>query len=45
MHRKIIKSGNWESWKRSKTKHDFEILIINVAVILSVFVFAAIIQP
>lgn len=45
MHRKIIKSGNWESWKRSKAKHDFEILIINVAVILSVFVFAAIIQP
>jgi len=45
MHRKIVKSGNWETWKKSKTKHNLEILIINLAVILSVFVFAAIIQP
>ncbi|WP_154656847.1 hypothetical protein [Epilithonimonas tenax] len=45
MHRKTIKAGNWETWKKSKTKQNIEILIINVAVILSVFVFAAIIQP
>jgi len=45
MHRKIIKAGNWASWKKSNAKHNLEILIINIAVLLSVFVFAAIIQP
>lgn len=45
MPRKIIKLENWEAWKKSKSKQNIEILIINVAVILSVFVFAAIIQP
>lgn len=45
MHRKIMKSGNWQTWKNSNNKHNLKILIINVAVILSVFVFAAILQP
>jgi len=45
MHRKIMKSGNWETWKSSTSKHNLEILVINVVVIFGVFVFAAILQP
>ncbi|WP_262920895.1 hypothetical protein [Epilithonimonas zeae] len=36
--------GNWEQWKASNSKHNLQILIVNLTVILSVFVFAAIIQ-
>ena len=36
--------GDWELWKASNSRHQFQILIVNVAVILSVFVVAAIIQ-
>jgi len=45
MHRKIMKAGNWETWKSSNTKHNLEILLVNVAVIIGVFVFAALVQP
>ncbi|MFC4163137.1 hypothetical protein ACFOWU_05715 [Epilithonimonas zeae] len=36
--------GDWELWKASNSRHQFQILIVNIAVILSVFVVAAIIQ-
>jgi len=41
---KIRKQMSWEQWKVSNTRHNLQILIINVAVIAGVFVFAAIIQ-
>lgn len=41
---KIRKQGNWERWKSSSAKHNIQILAINIGVILSVFIFAAIIQ-
>lgn len=36
--------GDWELWKAFNSRHQFQILIVNIAVILSVFVVAAIIQ-
>ncbi len=36
--------GDWELWKASNSRHQFQILAINIAVILGVFVVAAIIQ-
>lgn len=41
---KIRKQGSWKQWKSSRTKHNLKILAINLAVIVGVFVFAAIIQ-
>lgn len=41
---KIRKQGSWEKWKSSNAKHNLQILVINVAVILGVFIFAAFIQ-
>jgi hypothetical protein len=41
---KIRKQGSWEQWKSYRTKHNLEILAINLAVIVGVFVFAALIQ-
>lgn len=35
---------DWELWKASNSRHQFQIFIVNIAVILSVFVVAAIIQ-
>ncbi|MCW3169960.1 hypothetical protein OMO38_15660 [Chryseobacterium sp. 09-1422] len=44
MKSKIRKIGSWKEWKSIRGKHDFEMITINVAVILGVFVAAAIIQ-
>lgn len=41
---KIRNRISWEEWKAFNSKHNLQILIVNLAVILSVFVFAAIIQ-
>ncbi|WBV60660.1 hypothetical protein PFY12_00745 [Chryseobacterium camelliae] len=41
---KVRKQGSWKEWKSSNNRHNLEILVINVAVILGVFVAAAIIQ-
>jgi hypothetical protein len=41
---KIRKQGSWKQWKSSRTRHNLEILAINLAVIVAVFAFAAIIQ-
>ena len=38
------KIRSWKEWKSTRGKHDFEVITINVAVILGVFVAAAIIQ-
>ncbi len=38
------KYNSWQHWERSSTRHNIQILVINVSVILGVFVFAAIIQ-
>ena len=44
MKTKIRKIGSWKEWKLIRGKHDFEMVTINIAVILGVFVAAAIIQ-
>lgn len=44
MKSKIRKIGSWQEWKSICKKHDFEMITINVAVVLGVFVAAAIIQ-
>jgi len=41
---KVRKQGSWKEWKSSNSRHNLEILVINVVVILGVFVVAAIIQ-
>ncbi|PJJ66647.1 hypothetical protein [Chryseobacterium geocarposphaerae] len=41
---KVRKQGSWKEWKSSSDRHNLEILVINVVVILGVFVVAAIIQ-
>lgn len=35
---------HWKHWKTTSTKHNAQILVINITVILGVFIFAAIIQ-
>lgn len=44
MKSKIRKIGSWKEWKSIRTKHNLEIITINIAVIVGVFVAAAIIQ-
>lgn len=44
MKTKIRKIGSWKEWKSICGKHDLEVITINVAVILGVFVAAAILQ-
>lgn len=44
MRTKIRKIGSWNTWKSIRTKHNLEILTINIAVIVGVFVAAAVIQ-
>ncbi|MFC7346068.1 hypothetical protein ACFQO9_04960 [Chryseobacterium zhengzhouense] len=44
MKSKIRKIGSWKEWKSIREKHNLEIITINIAVILGVFVAAAIIQ-
>ncbi|MCU7618623.1 hypothetical protein NZ698_15620 [Chryseobacterium sp. PBS4-4] len=41
MKTKIRKISDWKNWKTSTTKHNAEILITHVAVIVAVFIFAA----
>jgi len=44
MKTKIRKTGSWRQWKLIREKHNLEMITINVAVILGVFVAAAMIQ-
>lgn len=44
MKTKIRKAGSWKQWKSIREKHNLEMITINVAVIIGVFVVAAIIQ-
>ncbi|MFY1046043.1 hypothetical protein [Chryseobacterium sp. GP-SGM7] len=44
MKSKIRKIGSWKEWSAIREKHNLEIVTINIAVILGVFVAAAIIQ-
>ncbi|WP_262152415.1 hypothetical protein [Chryseobacterium foetidum] len=44
MKSKIRKTGDWKLLKATREKHDFEVITINIAVILSVFVAAAVLQ-
>lgn len=44
MKSKIRKIGDWKLLKSTHEKHNLEIITINIAVILGVFVAAAILQ-
>lgn len=44
MKTKIRKIGSWQQWKSIRGKHNFEVVTINVAVIIGVFVAATILQ-
>jgi len=44
MKTKIRKNGSWQQWKSLREKHNLEVVSINIAVILGVFVAAAMIQ-
>ena len=44
MRSKIRKIGDWKLLKSTREKHDFEVITINIAVILSVFVAATFLQ-
>lgn len=41
MRSKIRKIGDWKTFMANRKKHDLEILTINIAVIVGVFVAAA----
>jgi hypothetical protein len=44
MKSKIRKIGDWKLLKATREKHDFEVITVNIAIILGVFVAAAILQ-
>lgn len=44
MKSKIRKIGDWKLLKSTREKHNLEVITINIAVILGVFVAAAILQ-
>ncbi|MCU7615022.1 hypothetical protein N0B16_11290 [Chryseobacterium sp. GMJ5] len=41
MKTKIRRQTDWKQWKTSNYKHNAEILITHIAVIIGVFIFAA----
>ncbi|WP_262484665.1 hypothetical protein [Chryseobacterium phocaeense] len=41
MKSKIRRISDWKSWKTTTSRHNTEILITHIAVIVGVFIFAA----
>ncbi|WP_274608430.1 hypothetical protein [Chryseobacterium indologenes] len=41
MKNKIRKISDWKTWKTTTNRHNTEILLTHIAVIVSVFIFAA----
>ncbi|WP_262889259.1 hypothetical protein [Chryseobacterium antibioticum] len=41
MKSKIRKISDWKTWKTTTTRHNTEVLLTHIAVIIGVFIFAA----